>query len=218
MFSERCLKGIRFMSHTNSSSLPVVASTWLLLFASPLLVRPADAQTLTLRYDLASAPLEIFGLEFLQEFAFPVEPADIVKTRFHLVYDTTSFPSQEIALGLQPPIFSDDPGSGGFLTEVFTGADFGWSGTGHKTFDGETDVLNGEAIPAPPGSAFLLYAVSYFNARRLADPSDIAPIGGQFTDSWIEVDYVLRAVPEPASSAWIGLGALALGRRARRRS
>ena len=63
-------------------------------------------------------------------------------------------------------------------------------------FDGETDDLDGVALPAPPGSAFLLYAIEIHHARRITDPGDLTPIGGQFVGSYFEVDYVL--IPEPS--------------------
>ncbi len=181
---------------------------------------PARAQPVqTLRYDLPGAELHIFNLEILQDFFFPVEPAEIVKTRFHLVFNTQSsagsFPAQDIALELQPPVPSPTA-PGELLTEVFTGgADFGWSGsTGTFTFDGETDALDGVAVPAPKGAFALLYAIRTFNARRLTDPGDTTPLGGQFIDSWIDVDYVL--IPEPSGAVVLGAcGAALLGRRCR---
>ena len=47
-------------------------------------------------------------------------------------------------------------------------------------------------------------SVEIFNARRINDPGNTTPLGGQFVNSWIEVDFVL--VPEPST----GIGALAL--------
>src|SRR6187402_1694315 len=124
----------------------------------------------TVRYDLPETPLFIFNLGVLLDFGFPVEPAEVVKTRFHLVFQTQTaggnFPAQDIALRLEPPIPSPVPGE--LLNKTFTGgADFGWSGTGTLTFNGETDALDGVAVPAPPGSQFLLYAIEIFNARRI---------------------------------------------------
>jgi hypothetical protein len=161
----------------------------------------AQAQPVhTLRYDLPETPLFIFNLGVLLDFGFPVEPAEIVKTRFHLVFNTQTsagnFPAQDIALRLEPPIPSPIPGDPGLLNKTFTGTDFGWSGTGTFTFDGETDDLDGVALPAPPGAAFLLYAIEIHHARRITDPGDLTPIGGQFVGSHVEVDYVL--IPEPS--------------------
>ena len=180
----------------------------------------AQANVQTLRYDLPGAELHIFNLEILQDFGFPVEPAQIVKTRFHLVFHTQTsagqFPAQDIALELQPPIPSPVPGSPKLLTETFTGGDdFGWSGNGTFTFGGETDLLNGVALPAPPGSFSLLYAIRTFNARRLADPGDLTPLGGQFVDSWVEVDFVF--VPEPSSALVAAATGIVVARRGPRR-
>lgn len=172
----------------------------------------------TLRYDLVESPLGFFGLEFVQDFFFPVEPAQIVKTRFHLSFRTNTstgnFPAQDIGLILQPPIDSPDPNDPGVLTGIFTGADFGWSGFGNFSYDQETDALNGVALPAPPGSGALLYGLTYFNALRLTDPGNFTPMGGQFNNSWIEVDYIL--IPEPSAACVISIGTIALSRRRRR--
>ena len=173
----------------------------------------------TLRYDLPETPLFIFNLGVLLDFGFPVEPAEVVKTRFHLVFRTQTaggnFPAQDIALRLEPPIPSSVPGE--LLNKTFTGgADFGWSGTGTFTFNGETDALDGVAVPAPPGSLFLLYAIEIFNARRITDPGDLTPIGGQFINSYVEVDYVL--IPEPSLMAGCAAPLLLVTRRSRRRA
>ena len=155
----------------------------------------------TVRYDLPETPLFVFNLGVLLDFGFPVEPAEVVKTRFHLVFNTQTaagiFPAQDIALRLEPPIPSPIPGNPELLSRNFTGAGLGWSGTGTFTFDGETDDLDGVALPAPPGSLSLLYAIEIFNARRITDPGDFTPIGGQFVGSYVEVDYVL--IPEPTA-------------------
>ena len=178
----------------------------------------------TLRYDITSTPLFIFNLEFVADYFFPVEPAEIVKTRFHLTFNTTTsagnFPAQDIALMLQPPVPSPVPGDPNVLTKIYTGGDFGWQGSsGTFTYNAETDDLDGVALPAPPGSDALLYALTLFNARRLIDPSDLTPMGGQFLDSWIEVDFVF--IPEPTTTASAGLlvaaAVGAAGRRGRAR-
>ena len=176
----------------------------------------AQAQPVqTIRYDLPSAPLNIFNLGIVLDYFFTPEPAEVVKTRFHLVFDAQTpagnFPAQDIALRLEPPIPSPVPGSPDLLNVTFTGgADFGWSGsTGTFTFDVETDALDGVAIPVPKGTFARLYLVEIFNARRLTDPGDLTPLGGQFVDSWIEVDFVL--IPEPSTLAFsIAPAALAL--------
>ena len=181
--------------------------------------RTALAQPVqTVRYDLPTAPLNIFNLGVLLDFFFTPEPAEVVKTRFHLVFSAQTsagnFPAQDIALRLEPPIPSPVPGSPKLLSETFTGAaDFGWSGsTGTFTFDGETDALDGVAIPVPKGTFARLYLLEIFNARRITDPGDLTPIGGQFVDSWIEVDFV--AIPEPLTTGGaLALVALASGRR-----
>ena len=175
----------------------------------------------TLRYDLPETPLFIFNLGVLLDFGFPVEPAEVVKTRFHLVFQTQTaggnFPAQDIALRLEPPIPSPIPGDPGLLNKTFTGADFGWTGsTGTFTFDGQSDDLDGVALPAPPGSMFLLYAIEIFNARRISDPGDLTPIGGQFINSYVEVDYVL--IPEPSAMTGLALPVIAIARRSRCRT
>ena len=176
----------------------------------------------TVRYDLPSAPLNVFNLGIVLDFFFTPEPAAVEKTRFHLVFDAQTpagnFPAQDIALRLEPPIPSPVPGSPDLLNVTFTGgADFGWSGsTGTFTFDGETDALDGVAIPVPKGTFARLYLVEIFNARRITDPGDLTPLGGQFVDSWIEVDFVL--IPEPSALALsMAPAALALLRRRPRR-
>ena len=199
------------------SSLVLAALSFTIFSWLPARTAQAQAPVETIRYDLPETPLFIFNLGVLLDFGFTVEPAEIVKTRFHLVFNTQTsagnFPAQDIALRLEPPIPSPIPGDPGLLNKTFTGVDFGWSGTGTFTFDGETDDLDGVALPAPPGSAFLLYAIEIFNARRLTDPGDLTPIGGQFVGSYVEIDYVL--IPEPSMAL---AGALPVMLLARRRS
>jgi hypothetical protein len=157
----------------------------------------------TERYDLPDADLSAFGNELVFDYFFPPLPAEIVKTRFLLTFETQtpggSFDASKIGLILQPPI--DDPldPDDRVLTLFRTGADFGWSGTGTFTFSGETDELNGPVLDAPPGTSAMLYGLVMFHADRLTDPDNVAPLGGRFTGSFIEVDYVV--VPEPAT--WV---------------
>ena len=196
----------------------LVALSFTIFSSLPSRTAHAGAPVETVRFDLPDTPLFVFNLGVLLDFAFPVEPAEIVKTRFHLVFNTHtsagSFPAQDIALRLEPPIPSPIPGDPGLLSKTFTGADFGWSGsTGTFRFNGETDDLDGVALPAPPGAGFLLYAIEIFNARRITDPGDPTPIGGQFVNSYVEVDYVL--IPEPSAMAGLALPTIVLARRSR---
>ena len=69
----------------------------------------------------------------------------------------------------------------------------------------------GVTLPAPPGAAFLLYAIEIHNARRITDPGDLTPIGGQFVGSYVEVDYVL--IPEPSMLLAATLPVMLLPRR-----
>ena len=207
------------MCFTKLQNAVALAALWLTIVLW-LPTQAAHAQPAhTLRYDLPETPLFIFNLGVLLDFGFPVEPAEVVKTRFHLVFQTQTaggnFPAQDIALRLEPPIPSPVPGE--LLNKTFTGgADFGWSGNGSFTFNGETDALDGVAIPAPPGTLSLLYAIEIFNARRLIDPGDLTPIGGQFINSYIEVDYVL--IPEPSSMVSCALPLMLSSRRSRRQA
>jgi hypothetical protein len=171
----------------------------------------------TLRYDLPDGNLGIFGAEIVLDYFFPPVPARIVNTRFDLTFETEtplgSFDGADIGLILQPPV--DDPvdPADRVLSLFLTGEDFGWSGPGTFTYVDETDELNGPALPAPPGSVALLYALTIFHAARLTDPTDTSPLGGRFVDSFIEIDYV--AVPEPPTLGLLSVlvPVVVLGRR-----
>lgn len=169
----------------------------------------------TIRYDLVTAPLGLFGNEFVQDFFYPAVDSEIVATRFHLEFITSTpageFDAANIGLALQPPV-PDPNGGPQVLTGFFTGADFGWSGSGTFTIDFETDSLNGGVIDFPPDAAALLYGVYYYNALSQQDPPIFAPLGGQFIGSYIEVEYV--EIPAPAGAAILApLGAFAARRR-----
>ncbi len=168
----------------------------------------------TIRYDLIGAPLGFFGNEIVQDFFYPAVDSEIVTTRFHLEFVTSTttgdFNAANIGLALQPPV-PDPEGGPQVLTGFFTGADFGWSGSGTFSIDFETDALNGGVIDFPPDTVALLYGVSYYNALSQQDPPVFEPLGGQFIASYIEVDYV--EVPSPGAAALLPLGLLAVRRR-----
>jgi hypothetical protein len=198
------------MTHTPRFS-PLVFSIVLVACASAA----CSAGTRTERYDLPDIDLSTIGNELVLDYLFPAIPAEIVRTRFNLTFETEtpggSFDAAKIGLILQPPI--DDPldPDDRVLTLFQTGADFGWSGAGTFTFTGETDELNGPILPAPPGTSAMLYGLTLFHADRLTDPNSFAPLGGQFVDSHVEVDYIV--IPEPATQfmAIVFCGVLAAG-------
>lgn len=179
-------------------------------------VAPVGATVLTTRFDMPTAPLAVFNLEFVQDFGIPADELVIVKTRFNLTFQTDtfagSFPAEDIGMALQPPI--DDPAPGDeVLAQFFTGAGLGWSGDGTFQYQDEIDSLDGAVLSAPQGD-LLLYGITYFNAGRLTDPGDFTPMGGQFVDSWIEIDYYIVPTPPVAAAGLVGVITL-LGRRRR---
>lgn len=181
-------------------------------------VPASGAPVQTLRFDLTPTPLAVFNLELVQDFLMPTtQQIEVVSSRINLNFDTeTSFGSFDAAnfgLLLNPPVL--DPSSPtGLAYEIFSGADFGWSGSGQFTYYEEFDRLNGTSVAPLPGSTGLLYAIQYFNALRLQDEGDLSPMGGVLTDSWVEVDF--RAVPTPGAGAPLAMcGLLALRRRRR---
>src|SRR5688572_10147155 len=124
------MRGRHAMRSTAWTSISLISFT----IVSWLPARSAPAQPVqTVRYDLPSTPLHVFNVGVVLDFFFTPAPfAEVVKTRFHLVFDTQTaagnFPAQDLALRLEPPIPSPTvPGE--LLNVTFSGgADFGWSG------------------------------------------------------------------------------------------
>ena len=166
------------------------------------------AAGVTLHFDLPTAPLGVFGVEFTADFLSPVSEIEggvITSTRLHLEFNTAVPPNPfqnaaTLAIQLQPPA-GDLP----FFT--LTGADFGWSGTGTFIGDFETDALNLPIIDFPPGTDFALWFVRIINLDN-TNPL----LGGQLTNSYIEVD--VTTIPAPAGLTFLCVGFL---RRRRRR-
>jgi hypothetical protein len=190
---------------------------------------PASPDIMTVNLPLPGAPLGIFGLSFLADHAIPVDQIEgrrIVSTRMHLEFNTNHplgslADAATIQIDLQPPIepFYEElcigcgPGGTDILQKSnflhVTGADLGWSGTGLFIADYETDFLNGQPIlDFPQGTDFSLWLVGLINIS-----STSPALGGQFTNSFIEVDLA----PVPGPGGLIVLGAWVLQRRHRAR-
>lgn len=163
----------------------------------------------TVHFDIFDNGLGIFGLQYTVDYATTVgevRSKDIVETRIHWEFSTDHAfgnlaDAATIAMDFQAPIND--------IARIWnvTGADLGWSGTGSFVGDLSTDYLNDQVLDFP-GSADGDFALWFM---RLYNTDDAQPLGGVFTNSYIEVDLV----PEPASIALVGLGALCLLRRRR---
>lgn len=158
---------------------------------------PCEAHVVTHRFDLTSAPLGIFGLEFTTDYLVgsnEIIGGDVVAARMHLIYQT-SHSSGSLADAANLRIEFQPPVEGVPIWSV-TGADLGWSGTGQFIADPSTTALNLSILDLPPDSFSLWFLrVSTVNG---------APLGGAFSTSFIEID--VNVVPAPASASMFLLG------------
>ncbi len=137
------------------------------------------AETKTLRFDLPTQPLEIFGLSFSADFLGPTR-GTVIKARAELEFTTDeTFDASEIQIIFQPP-------SEGLPIWRLVGADLGWDGAGTFTASLSTDALNGVIDLGEPEPDFSLFLVDLRVLGR-------RPLGGRFTDSFFEVDIAESA-------------------------
>jgi len=159
----------------------------------------------TVHLDLPSAALAIFGLEYGADYLSTLaetENRTIVETRYHLEFNTehalgSLADAADIAIQFQPPTIS-------LPIITFSGADFGWSGTGVFTADLSTGVFNEPILDfsdVDPPPDFILWFVRIVNLDG-ANPL----LGGAFSNSYIEVD--LAPIPEPQSLSLLAGAAL----------
>jgi hypothetical protein len=161
---------------------------------------PASHADITLQFDLPTAPLGVFGLEFTADFASKVSDIEggmITATRFHLEFNTAVAPNPfqdaaDLAIDFQPP-------AGDLPIFTLTGDDLGWSGTGQFNADFTTSALNLPIIDFPKGSTLALWFMRIYSVNQM-NPA----LGGQLSNSFIEVDIV--TVPAPAAIALLALG------------
>ena len=169
----------------------------------------ASAAVTTYQFDLPTQPLGIFGVEYSADHIVPSNPiigGEIVDVRIHLEFSTFGSAGNladaaNLEIQFQPP-------AGDLPFWTISGADLGWSGTGTDFVgDASTSSLNLPIIPLPPDSLSLWFI-------RIINNNDAAPLlGGQLTNSYIEVD--ISVIPAPASA--VPLGFFALWSRSRRR-
>jgi hypothetical protein len=173
----------------------LMGASLVLAFAPPVSAG-IDPPLNTVHFDLTTAPLGIFGLEFTVDYVTTLAETEnrrIVETRLHLEFNTENAAGSladaaDIAIQFQPPTVT-------VPIETFSGADFGWSGTGSFVGDLSTDVFNEPILDFsdidPPPDFILWFA-------RIINLDDLNPqLGGAFTNSYIEVDMV--PIPEPTS-------------------
>ncbi|MCG8407932.1 MAG: PEP-CTERM sorting domain-containing protein [Phycisphaerales bacterium] len=172
--------------------------------------RPASAEAV--RFDITDLQLGFFGQQFSVDYATDfaeIENKVITKTRMHLEFNTSGpiggdlGDAANIAIDFQPPTINLP------ILQV-SGADLGWQGQGQFTADFETDLLNEPFLDFgnPPPDLVLWFA-------RIFSLDDANPaLGGQFSNSFIEVE--LAPIPEPATFAMLSAGLLAISRRRRR--
>jgi hypothetical protein len=139
------------------------------------LTLPAHAGEIeTTRFDITSAPLSIFGLQYTADYLGP--PAGcLLETRAVLTFTTDeSFDAADITLFFQAP-------SEGVPGWTITGDSLGWSGAGRFTASLSTDTLNGLIDLGDPPPTFSLFFLQITSA-------DGGALGGQFIESYFEVD------------------------------
>jgi hypothetical protein len=162
----------------------------------------------THQFDLTETPLGVFGMEFTQDYLVDTDEiigGQIVDVRIHLEFNSqhalgSMTNAANLEVQFQPPVE-------GVPFWNVKGSDLGWSGTGPFIGDLSTDTLNLPFLDLPP-DAFSLWFVRIINN----DNGTLQPLGGQLTNSYIQVDVL--AVPAPATALTIGL--LGLARRRRR--
>lgn len=167
---------------------------------------PAIAETVTERFDITSAGLGLFGLQFSADFISAAHPGVIREVRFVGNFDTDHTfgalgDAADIGFDFQLPA-ADVP------IWSFTGADLGWSGTGAFSASISTGMFDGMELLDTEPDSFLLYFMRLYNA----DDRNPA-LGGGFTESYFEVDVEL--VPTPGALPVLALGGL-MGVRRRR--
>jgi hypothetical protein len=158
-------------------------------------VSVASGGVTTLRFDLPTNPLGIFGLQFSQDFVVDVakiRDMGIVETRVHLEFNTVAAAGDiddaaTLQIDFQPPV----EGLEELILQV-TGADFGWSGQGKFVGDLTTDFLNAPILDFPPDAELSLWFFRVINNDD-ADPF----LGGQLSNSFIEVDVLPVSSAEP---------------------
>jgi hypothetical protein len=161
----------------------------------------------TVHIDLPANPLGIFGVQWNGDFISPVSDIQdgiITSVRFHLEFNTLVSPpfgnAANLAIDFQPP-------AGDLPMFTLTGAQLGWSGTGSFVGDFETDALNFPILDFPKGAELALWFVQIRSTTG-------GPLGGQLTNSYIEVD--VQTIPAPSALALLLIGACG-ARRGRRK-
>jgi len=140
-------------------------------------VLAADIETTV--FDITSASLSIFGVQFASDYLGPAT-GEIVETRAELTYENPGpLDATDLIITFQAP-------SEGVPVWQFTGADLGWSGTGTFEASLTTDELNGIIDLGDPPPDFGLYLLAL-------QAVDLQPMSGSFVDSRFEVDIALRA-------------------------
>lgn len=173
---------------------------------------PAWAEVV--RFDITETSLGFFGQQFAVDYFTPladVQDMQITNTRLHLEFNTAGVggnlaDAANIAIDFQPPTVN-------LPILTVSGADLGWQGQGQFIGDFETDFLNEPildfSVIDPPPDFVLWFA-------RIISLDDNNPqLGGQFSNSFIEVELV--PIPEPATFAMSSIGLFAVAGRRRRR-
>lgn len=156
----------------------ITASTLCCLLLGHASVTRAQDETRTYRWDLSS--LDGPGLGgFAHALLIGPGGGTIVSTRFIVEFvSLDAWDAAGVEISLAGPILQEDGSVGEEVT--VTGADFGWSGTGHFEVVYETDELNGDIV----GTGFPTTLWS----MHLNDISN--PYIGHFITIRIELDVV----------------------------
>lgn len=152
----------------------------------------------TARFDIINLPLAGSSLIEVDHLG-PGGRAVITNTRFVLNYDTLGeeYFADDIVVGLQAPVVEPvlpPTHPSGLPTELFSGAGIGWFGHGAFTADFTTDAFNGVTVDGDFG----LYLV----ILTFSSPATV--MGGQFTNSYIEVEYTPGPGPLPCPADLTG--------------